>query len=432
MKTTTTLLLVMCLNMVFAQSYTSFFTGDTIDVSTDPQFGILLAGGATDNDNAMTWFLNRANGGDILIIRASGADGYNDYLFSDLGVPVNSVETIRFEDASASQDPYVLQQIANAEAIFIAGGDQSVYINYWKDTEVETLLNAHVNIKQAVIGGTSAGMAVLGGHYFSADNGTVYSNDALADPFNAQMTIGHQDFLMLPFLNDVITDTHYDDPDRRGRHLAFLSRIYADGYPMALGIACNEYVATVIDENGVAWAYGEWPEYEEYVYFLRHGCQTELIPENCTAGEPLTWNQGEQAILACRINATLDGTNLFSLTDWMTWNGGDWQEWWAQDGIATFDEVSFGPTCPLEPVTNIDDLKLSSFNLMPHPANDFLLVRTLADQLNSAWCIMDIHGNAVAAGVLKETSFSIETSDWAAGTYFFKSNNVVQRLIVVH
>jgi hypothetical protein len=37
--------------------------------------------------------------------------------------------------------------------------------------------------------------------------------------------------------------------------LAFMARIYADGYPQSLGIACNEYVATVIDENGVAYAY---------------------------------------------------------------------------------------------------------------------------------------------------------------------------------
>jgi cyanophycinase-like exopeptidase len=120
-------------------------------------WNITFAGGATDNDNAMTWFLERANGGDVLIIRASGANGYNDYLFSDLGVAVNSVETILFNDASASNDEYVLQQIANAEAIFIAGGDQAVYVDYWKDSPVEDLLNAHVNVKQAVIGGTSAG-----------------------------------------------------------------------------------------------------------------------------------------------------------------------------------------------------------------------------------------------------------------------------------
>ena len=51
-------------------------------------------GGATEDDNAMIWFLERSNGGDILVLRTSGSDGYNNYLFSELGVNVNSVETI--------------------------------------------------------------------------------------------------------------------------------------------------------------------------------------------------------------------------------------------------------------------------------------------------------------------------------------------------
>ena len=41
-------------------------------------------GGASEDDNAMKWFLERANGGDVLVLRATGADGYNDYLFSSL------------------------------------------------------------------------------------------------------------------------------------------------------------------------------------------------------------------------------------------------------------------------------------------------------------------------------------------------------------
>ena len=65
--------------------------------------------------------------------------------FSELDVEVNSVETIVFNNDDAANDSYVLQQIANAEAIWIAGGDQSVYINYWKNTEVENLLNMHIN-----------------------------------------------------------------------------------------------------------------------------------------------------------------------------------------------------------------------------------------------------------------------------------------------
>ena len=36
-------------------------------------------GGASENDAAMAWFLERAGGGDVLVLRASGSDGYNDY-----------------------------------------------------------------------------------------------------------------------------------------------------------------------------------------------------------------------------------------------------------------------------------------------------------------------------------------------------------------
>lgn len=413
-----------------AQSYTSYFTGDPNDVDSIPQFGILLAGGATDNDNAMTWFLDRANGGDVLIIRASGADGYNDYLFSELGVSVNSVETILFNDASASNNEYVLQQIANAEAIFIAGGDQAVYVDFWKDSPVEDLLNAHVNVKHAVIGGTSAGMAILGGHYFEAQNGTVFSNVALANPYNQYMSIGHQDFLMLPFLRDVITDTHYDDPDRRGRHLAFMARIYADGYPQSLGIACNEYVATVIDENGVAYAFGEWPDYEEYVYFIRHGCEAELIAESCVEGEPLTWDRNQHATYVYRLNATMSGANLFSLTDWMTGNGGNWQEWWVVDGDEYFNEVSFGPTCPLQTVTDIPENKTTNPQVFPTLCSDFLQVRSRADDFGSTWSLVNSQGAVVKSGTIGSTNARMNVGDLADGIYFFQVNQSYTKIIV--
>lgn len=112
---------LMIASSVMGQSYTSYLTGDSSDVVTNPAPGLVLMGGGGENDQAMTWFLNRADGGDVLVIRASGADGYNDYLFSELGVSVNSVETIVFNEASAAEDPYVLSRITQAEALWIAG-----------------------------------------------------------------------------------------------------------------------------------------------------------------------------------------------------------------------------------------------------------------------------------------------------------------------
>ena len=75
----------------FAQNYTSYYTGNT-NIITNPSGGVCLMGGASEDDNAMKWFLQRANGGDVLVLRTSGSNGYNSYLYSGLGILVNSVE----------------------------------------------------------------------------------------------------------------------------------------------------------------------------------------------------------------------------------------------------------------------------------------------------------------------------------------------------
>ena len=95
----------------FGQNFTSFFTGNPTDVSTKPQGGICMMGGATENPEAMKWFLNRCNKGDALVLRASGSNGYNDFLYSKLGIPVNSVETIVFNSATAANEAYIQQKI---------------------------------------------------------------------------------------------------------------------------------------------------------------------------------------------------------------------------------------------------------------------------------------------------------------------------------
>ncbi|MGY8926789.1 MAG: cyanophycinase, partial [Flavobacteriales bacterium] len=124
-----------------SQNYTSYFTGSPLDYGAFPQGGVCLMGGATEHDEAMKWFLQRANGGDVLVLRTSGSDGYNDYMFSQLGVTVNSVETIVFNNSNASNDSYVQERIQKAEAIWFAGGDQWNYVSYWRNTPVDSLIN---------------------------------------------------------------------------------------------------------------------------------------------------------------------------------------------------------------------------------------------------------------------------------------------------
>ena len=373
-------------HIILAQNYTSYFTGNTTDVITNPGGGVCLMGGATEDDNAMSWFLNQANGGDVIVLRASGSDGYNDYLYTDLGVTVNSVETIVFNNATASSETYIHNRINEAEAIWFAGGDQWNYVDYWRGTTIQTLINEAINSRNVVVGGTSAGMAILGGHYFSAENGTITSNAALNNPYNNSATVDNTPFLEAPFLANVITDTHYDNPNRKGRHSVFLARILTDTGTAGYGIACDEYTAVCIDTNGIASVYGEYPTYDDFAYFIQVNCEaTNPEPEVCTAGTPLTWNLAGSALRVARLNGTASGGEQFDLNTWQSVSGGSWLNWSISNG--NFSEVpGLAPDCALlEPCVgdfNDDGMR-----------NVADLIVFLADVGCTGTCIGDFNGD---------------------------------------
>jgi len=292
----------------------------------------------------MVWFLEKAKGGDVLVLRASGSNGYNNYFYEELGVTVNSVETIVFNNSIAAGDLYVLQKIEQAEAIWMAGGDQWDYISYWRDTEVEILLNQHINEKKGVVGGTSAGMAVLGNSYFSAENGTVYSSEALENPYNSYMTFGHNDFLEVPLLENTITDTHFSEREREGRLVTFLARMNQELGTRTFGIACDEYTAVCIDSSGVGAVYGEWPEYDDYAFFVQMNCEAENSPELMQAGAPFTWDFNASSTKVYKVGGTTTGENYLDLNDWETGIGGEWLHWSVSEGVF-YSEDGESPNC---------------------------------------------------------------------------------------
>ncbi|MDX2362241.1 MAG: T9SS type A sorting domain-containing protein [Crocinitomicaceae bacterium] len=405
-----TLLLFILPFVGISQSYTNYFTGSPLDVTTLPQGGVCLMGGATEHDEAMKWFLERADGGDILVLRTSGSDGYNDYMFSQLGVIVNSVETIVFNNSSASNDSYVQQKISQAEAIWFAGGDQWNYVSYWRNTPVDSLINIGLEQRNIVIGGTSAGMAIQGKYYFSAENGTVTSSTALANPYDVNVTVDSTAFLKNDYLEDVVTDTHYDNPDRKGRHAVFLARILTDYGVVGKGIACDEYTAVCIDENGLASAYGEWPTYNENVYFIQPNCElTDFTPEDCSNGNSLEWNHNGDALKVYHIKATMDGANTFSLADWSTGVGGTWKNWRVINGI--LQEIVGDP---IDCSVGLNETESDYLEVFPNPTQDQLTVIT-----NENWeslAILDLTGKTVYTTVeYKENTLNI--SVLPAGVY---------------
>lgn len=256
--------------------------GSPQDVQTHAEAGVAMMGGGTDLDEAFRWLCAKANGGDFLIVRAHGSLDYNPYVAGLC--QVNSVATLIIPSRKAAQNPRVAEIIRQAEAIFIAGGDQSRYVNFWKGTPVEDAMNAHLAAGKP-IGGTSAGLAVLGEFVYGCledkpDDADLTSREVLADPYVKRVTLV-RDFLRVPGLDNVLTDSHFATRDRMGRSLGFLARVVQDGWSKTpREIAIDEKSALLVESNGRAKVVGTGLG----VYFL----QVTDAPEVCKPGQPLT------------------------------------------------------------------------------------------------------------------------------------------------
>lgn len=405
--------LIMSLAVCFCQgqSFTSFFTGNEENIDVQPEFGLCLMGGAGESDEAMIWFLEKANGGDVIVIRTSGSDGYNDYMYSDLGVTVNSVETIVFNSAEAANDPYVVDKLNNAEAIWMAGGNQATYISNWKDTPVEDAINNLLNNIGGPVGGISAGTAIMGQGYFGAVAGTITEQEALDNPFDSQLILGWDDFIQAPFMENVITETHTNDPDRirYGRIFTFMARLGIDQGIRPLGMAPNEYCAIAIDQDGLARAFGEFPDFDDdFVYFLQPNCEGPQGPEIIEEDQPLTWDRSSQAVKVYKLPATPTGLNYFDLNDWNSGEGGEWENWYAINGEFNREPEPNAPDC----ILSVNSANHQDFLLYPNPSSGNLNIEGLEEKVS--YEIMDRSGRMIRKG---ETHMTINLIGLESGHY---------------
>ncbi len=283
MKTLVALLIVLVQNFTGASGQirpaeSIGIVGDTTDVVVTTEGGFVLAGGSTDVDEAFRWMISRSAGGDFVVIRASGSTGYNDYVYG-LG-NVNSVETLLIDSREKAMKKDVGERIRAAEALFIAGGDQWRYFDYWTDSEVSEAIRFLIHEKKVPVGGTSAGCAVMSGIVFDARNGTAYSDRALTNPFDSTVSISRS-FIEVPFLKNTIADQHYTQRNRLGRHVVFMARMFKDlNVDQARGIGVDEKTAICIDASGEVRVFGQ-----NKVYLLR----ATRPPTWCEPGKNLAW-----------------------------------------------------------------------------------------------------------------------------------------------
>jgi len=270
-------------NPASAASYKYMRRGQKTDAQTTPTAGIAMMGGGTDLDDAFRWLCQKAGGGDFLILRARGDDAYNPYV--DGLCKLNSVATLVIRNRKAAQDPKVADIVRHAEAVFIAGGDQSRYVNFWQGTPVQDAINANLAAGRP-IGGTSAGLAVLGEFAYGAlkdkphDN-DLASTDVLRNPYFERVTV-IRDFLKNPLLQNTLTDSHFAIRDRMGRTLGFLARLIQDGWSrQPREVAIDEKSAVLVEPDGKATIVGTG----RGAYFLR----PVQPPSVCEKNVPLSF-----------------------------------------------------------------------------------------------------------------------------------------------
>lgn len=264
------------------KSYDYYIYGNPngVVVSTEP--GLLLQGGGTKSSVAdgINWMNEKAGQGDWVVFEATGDNADAVAIYDTCTNKPNSVDTIVTKTRDAAYDWFVIDTVEHAEGIFIAGGDQWDYVNLWKGTPLAAAINDVA--QRAPVGGNSAGLAVMGQFVFSAEQNTVTSTEALKNPYDSRVTLD-RDFLQLPNMGGVITDSHLVQRDRMGRLVTFLARLAQDGWagqPRGIGVD-YETAVEVEPKTGRATVVGSAPF--SAAFFLEPTASSLLVCQPKTA-----------------------------------------------------------------------------------------------------------------------------------------------------
>lgn len=197
----------------------------------------------------------------------------------------------------------------------------------WKGTPLIAAVQGVYN-RGGIVGGTSAGLAILGERIFDgklASSEEVTTAALLQDPDNPHVTMT-EDLFEFPPLDDVITDTHFHERDRFGRLVALMARQPGG---RILGIGVDEQTALCIDRHGIGHLVRN--RLGQGAAYLLRGQGGQVKP-----GEAL----GPVTVHVTRLDNTDDSPSLF---DFRTWQGEGCGEYDVTIDMAKGDVYSVDP-----------------------------------------------------------------------------------------
>lgn len=202
---------------------------------------VIPIGGAEekiDNPEILKKFVELAGGRDARICVIPTASRLEDTgdryikLFRELGA--GDAVSLPIAERSDAQDETHLDDINNATAIFITGGNQLRLSTILGGTPVAKAIR-QANARGAHVGGTSAGAAIISQHMIAGGNvGIVPTEDGVS------LAPG------MGLINTVVVDQHFNERNRLARLLSAVSY-----NPFLVGIGLDEDTAAFIDHNNV-------------------------------------------------------------------------------------------------------------------------------------------------------------------------------------
>ncbi len=221
-------------------------------------FFVLIGGGSEKDwngtswsDKLYQWIVNKAEGGKIGILSTSDQTVWLANYFRKLGAV--SVEDFKINSRTVADSELIYNSLTACRVLFIKGGDQSEYYSLWKNTRTQQAIE-RVYKTDGIIAGTSAGAMILSKILFTAENGSLYPEDALRNPFDPDLILKN-DFLAI--LDNVLVDTHFTQRGRIARLSVMIGRWNQENSANIIGIGIDDNTALIIDPDMKSEIIGE-------------------------------------------------------------------------------------------------------------------------------------------------------------------------------
>ena len=168
----------------------------------------------------------------IVIATASAEPDVLEAEYASLftGFGAGRVRALRLENRAQANDPAVVAALATATGVFFTGGDQVRITTVLGGTRTDSALQTLVQAGTIVLGGTSAGAAMMSGTMIVGGDGRGVARDSVRTGPG------------LEFLPGVLIDMHFAE---RGRLNRLLSAVAS--YPHELGLGIDEDTAILAE-----------------------------------------------------------------------------------------------------------------------------------------------------------------------------------------